>query len=103
MLSTCSPAIEKAGFVFTPTVALMQDQAKSMLSKGVDAVVMGDADVTLEELSPKSMIVYLSPEYIYGPSCMQRVRILKKLVQDGFVSLFAIDEAHLMFEWEHFR
>ena len=54
------------------------------------------------------MLVYLTAEYIYGPSgeCSTRAQLLKQLVGEGRVSLIALialDEAHLLFEWEHFR
>ena len=97
---------KKQVFVFTPTIALMHDQAKQLQSIGISAVVLGDAGGTIDDLRcypSQPLIVYLTPEYIFGPSSARRLVILKELAENGKISLIAIDEAHLLFEWEHFR
>jgi superfamily II DNA helicase RecQ len=97
---------KKQVFVFTPTIALMHDQAKQLQSRGISAIVLGDAGGTIDDLCcypSQPLIVYLTPEYIFGPSSARRLVVLKELAESGKISLIAIDEAHLLFEWEHFR
>ena len=49
--------------------------------------------------------MYLTDEHLYGPSgeCSRRLSVLQQLADKGRVGLIALDEAHLLFEWEHFR
>ena len=92
--------------VFTPTIALMQDQVKQLQSKDIPAIVLGDNGESMEDLllyNNQPLIAYLTPEYIYGSSSTQRLHILKQLAENKQLALIAIDEAHLLFEWEHFR
>ena len=97
---------KKQVFVFTPTIALMQDQAKQLQSRGISAIVLGDAGGSIDDLCcypMQSLIVYLTPECIFSPSSARRLVVLKQLAESGKISLIAIDEAHLLFEWDHFR
>ena len=73
---------KKQVFVFTPTIALMHDQAKQLQLRGISAVVLGDAGMSIDDLCcypSQSLIVYLTPEYIFGPSSAQRLVVLKEL------------------------
>ena len=100
---------KKIVFVFTPTVALIHDQVRQLKNREIPAIALGDDDNSLHmligQLPGDPMVVYLTAEYIYGPSgeCSTRAQLLKQLVGEGRVSLIALDEAHLLFEWEHFR
>lgn len=100
---------KKIVFVFTPTIALIYDQVRQLQNRGIPALALGDDDHSLHmlisQLPGEPMVVYLTAEYIYGPSgeCCTRAELLKQLVGEGRVSLIALDEAHLLFEWEHFR
>lgn len=97
---------KKQVFVFTPTIALMHDQTKQLQSRGISAVVLGDTGGSIDDLCcfpSQPLIVYLTPEYIFGPSSARRLVLLKELAESRKISLIAIDEAHLLFEWEHFR
>ena len=99
---------KKIVFVFTPTVALMYEQVQQMKSKGIPAIALGDEGKSLDDLieQPSApLLVYLTAEYLYGPGgeCSKRVAMFESLVHNGRVSLIAIDEVHLLFEWEHFR
>ena len=92
--------------VFTPTIALMQDQVKQLQSKDIPAIVLGDNGESIEALlmyNNQPLIAYLTPEYLFGPSSARRLHILKQLADTRQLALIAIDEAHLLFEWEHFR
>ena len=90
--------------VFTPTIALMQDQVQQLRSNDIPAMVLGDGE-TMETLlsNDQPLVVYLTPEYIFGSSCTRRLSILKRLAENQRLALVAVDEAHLLFEWEHFR
>ena len=100
---------KKIVFVFTPTIALIYDQVRQLQNRGIPALALGDDDHSLHmlisQLPGEPMVVYLTAEYIYGPSgeCCTRAELLKQLVGEGRLSLIALDEAHLLFEWEHFR
>ena len=92
--------------VFTPTIALMQDQVKQLQSKDIPAIVLGDNGESIEALlmyNNQPLIAYLTPEYLFGPSSARQLHILKQLTDTRQLALIAIDEAHLLFEWEHFR
>ena len=92
--------------VFTPTIALMQDQAKQLELKGIPAVVLGDSGESMDTLCSfhsQAVVAYLTPEYVFGPSSARRLSSLKDLAHRGRISLIAIDEAHLLFDWDHFR
>lgn len=100
---------KKMVFIFTPTVALMYDQVQQLRARGITANALGDEwdgiDDLLGHKYGEPHLVYLTAEYLYGPSgdCSRRAKLLQTLVEDGKVSLIAIDEAHLLFDWEHFR
>jgi len=84
----------------------MQDQVKQLQLKGIPAVILCDNGESLDCLQmyhDQPLIVYLTPEHIYRPSSYRRLQRLKDLSRKGKVGLIAIDEAHLLFEWEHFR
>ena len=68
--------------VFTPTIALMQDQVQQLRSNEIPAIVLGDGE-TMEMLlsNDQPLIVYLTPEYIFGSSS-QRLSILKRLADN---------------------
>ena len=83
----------------------MHDQAKQLQLRGISAVVLGDAGMSIDDLCcypSQLLIVYLTPEYIFGPSSAPRLVVLKELAENRKISLIAIDEAHLLFEWDHF-
>ena len=97
---------KKTVFVFTPMIALMQDQAKQLKAKEIPSAVLGGKGESLDTLcsSPaQSLVAYLTPEYVFGPSSGRQLLLLKEMVKCNKISLIAIDEAHLLFEWDHFR
>ena len=80
--------------------------SKATGNEGVPAVVLGDSGQSLDTLSSvhsQAVIAYLTPEYIYGPSLSRRWPLLNDFAESGKISLIAINEAHLLFEWDHFR
>ena len=80
--------------------------AKQLQSKDIPAIVLGDNGESIEALlmyNNQPLIAYLTPEYLFGPSSARRLHTLKQLADTRQLALIAIDEAHLLFEWEHFR
>ena len=63
---------KKIVFVFTPTVALIHDQVRQLKNREIPAIALGDDDKSLHMLIGQfpgdPMVVYLTAEYIYGPS-----------------------------------
>lgn len=98
---------KKLVLVFTPTLALMYDQVLHLSDKGIPAIALGSDGYSIDSLSKYTgaCIVYLTAEHIYGPSgeCNRRLKLLQQLADEGRVGLIALDEAHLLFEWDHFR
>ena len=101
---------KKLAIVFTPTVALMYDQVQQLRSRGITAVVL-DSDYIFLHLamehdnSNEAVVVFLTAEHIFGPleECKKQLKKLEELVENGRVSVIALDEAHLLFQWSHFR
>ena len=97
----------KTTLVITPTISLMHDQTRELQSKGIDAVFLGsaqtDPDADTRAFDPKNpaSVIFVSPEWLFGKSKnMDKVKTLHEHKQLG---LIAIDEAHLIYEWDGFR
>ena len=94
-------------YVFVPTLALMYDQVSHLQTKGIAAVALGSTDAHVEDLNgyTGACAVYLTAEHVYGSSseCFKRLKVLQQLADQGRVGPIALDEAHLLIEWEHFR
>ena len=97
----------KTTLVITPTISLMHDQTRELQSKGIDAVFLGsaqtdpDADTRAFDQKNPASVIFVSPEWLFGKSKnMDKVKTLHEHKQLG---LIAIDEAHLIYEWDGFR
>lgn len=101
---------KKLAFLFTPTIALMYDQVKQLKNKGIAATVL-DNEYNLLHLANEysrgnqALVVYLTAEHVYGQSseCGKRADKMEELARKGIISVIALDEAHLVFQWKHFR
>lgn len=89
------------GLVISPLIPLMKDQVESLRRRGVRAAALthlldqGDRDEIELALSSKSIdILYVSPERLQSPSFI-------RLLSDQFISLIAVDEAHVVSRWGH--
>ena len=83
----------------------MQDQTHEL---GIKATYLGSAQFSphaeSEVFSQDSdtLIVFVSPEWLFGKDDRNLMRV-QSLHREGRLGLIAIDEAHLMYNWQDFR
>jgi len=100
--------LQKKAVVIMPTISLMRDQTIQVNEYGIKVAYMGSATKyqsdTIAALSPTSdtQIIFVTPEWLFTEQ-LDNMSKLKVLEQADRLSLIAIDEAHLIYEWHSFR
>ena len=104
------PAIytKKLTLVITPTISLMQDQTYELGKVGINATYLGSAQfdphAESKVFSQESdvSLLFVSPEWLFGRDDKNVMKV-QSIHHQGRLGLIAIDEAHLMYDWQDFR
>ena len=103
------PAVytKRLTLVITPTISLMQDQTNELEKLGISAVYLGSAQIDpnaeSKALCAESnvLVVFVSPEWLFSDK-NNHIKI-QALSDSNRLGLIAIDEAHLVYDWQDFR
>lgn len=86
----------------------MQDQTLHLKEKGISATFLGsaqtdkDADEVAFSAENGSSIVFITPEWLFGNEG-KNLQLVKTAYDEKRIGLIAIDECHLIYDWQDFR
>ena len=85
--------------VVSPLIALMKDQVRQMLERGMSAVYVAEADhqTEIKVCEGKFQLIYLSPESLLTNPTWRDM--LQSDVYEQNLVAFVIDEAHCVVKW----
>lgn len=101
------PALLRRGVavIFSPLIALMDDQVQVLTARGIPAaalhsgLTLPEQDAVLDAaFTGRLKLLYVAPERLPTPRFQQ---LLDVLAAKGQLALFAIDEAHCVWQWGH--
>ncbi|HSJ11332.1 MAG TPA: DEAD/DEAH box helicase, partial [Gillisia sp.] len=85
--------------VISPLIALMKDQVDGLTANGVPAAFLNSSQLESEQQEIFSRIERNELKLLYvAPESLQ---IIDRFLNDGKLSLIAIDEAHCISSWGH--
>lgn len=94
---------EGIGLVFSPLIALMEDQVAALKSKGIKAEFVNSTVGKQERLRRYKRLAHGEYELFYAtPERMEKADFREALEQvPGGVNLLAVDECHCVTKWGH--
>ena len=94
-------------YIITPTISLMQDQTNELEKLGISAVYFGSAQINPSAESKAlcaeldTLVVLVRPEWLFSDK--NNYLKVQALSVSNRLGLIAIDEAHLVYDWQDFR
>lgn len=93
----------KKAVVVVPTISLMEEHVHNLQEIGIPSAYLGSAqkdkaleDKVFQDDSPEK-VIFVTPEWLSKPERKAQVRAL---AENNALSLIAVDESHLVFEWK---
>lgn len=104
--------VNKKAIIITPTISLMHDQEQSLNRfkiphLSINSGTPKDKQFITTALDPQSdaRVILINVEFLYAKNVWTQPLISKfaDMAKEGHIGLVALDEAHLVEEWAHFR